>query len=537
MGAHVSDRHFLYLDADLVKKQLGQVQQPIRDVTQRKTRSRTRWVGFRVLAKILGIGGEGTESTQEESEGTLEDTPERMFGRYHKHLQGERRLSTNSSDPLISGVYYELHGEIVSSGVFRTEKGLDLRYQLDEKYWGHPNEGIGIQLVLFGVGLRADSLRVMAIYQPVHGGAPPMPRPPGGFGRRVVLVGGAGLAAAGVGAWWGLRPRAPARTVYRIAGGPAEIFEDAEIKDLFAREGLTIQHTRFGSGELQFIDLARYDGVFPASAIMARYIQGIVGNRAQFPSFGSPMIVMSRDPVIEVLKDNGIAEKQGNIWVFHVMRYLDHVRDKKRWPIELFGNRRLLLRTTDPSTSNSAAMFIAVASYALNGNNTITDQKTVAEVLPRLRPCFADQGDLYTTSGFLRDAYLEGAGTVPIGWIYEDDVVDQLIAGGQKDIRYLYPTPNVLSEHYFIPISDHPDGARIGRMLQSDQRLVEIAQTKYGYRYGVQSTRNFSQMLAAKGIGVPDNATLDRLVLAEVPSTDILGSFIDALQPQRKSPA
>ncbi|WP_162908072.1 substrate-binding domain-containing protein, partial [Allorhizocola rhizosphaerae] len=351
------------------------------------------------------------------------------------------------------------------------------------------------------------------------------------------LAGAAGLAVAGVAGWQALRGSPPARTLYRIAGGPREFFEDEEVIDLFAAEGLTVQHTQFGSGQLQFIDLSKYDGVFPASAIMARYIQGLVGNRAQFPSFGSPMVVMTWKPIIDILTANDIAGEKHGIGVFDVMRYLDHVHNKKRWPDGgLLGNRQLLLHTTDPSTSNSAAMFIAVASYALNGNNTVTDAETVARLLPRLRSCFTPQGDMRTTTGVLRRDYFEGPGTVPIGWVYEDDVLDEMLTERPREISYLYPTPNVISDHYFIPVNDHPDGARIGRMLQSHERFIEIAQLRYGNRYGA-GTQKFAETLAAKNITVPSHSTLDKLGLAGVPSTDILGSFIDALQPQRKSPA
>ncbi len=535
---HVSDRHFFYLDHVWVKQQLDQLEQPVRDEVLRRTTSQEG--GVSATAKLpladIDLGGSRKRQSTVEVHQQAGDTPERIFARYYDHVTRDGRLTVSPSGPLVPGQRYELYGQLdLGRDMLVTKAGAEIAIQLASQYWRHDDDASGIQLAVFGICLRDNSLRVMAAYIP-DSGEPAL----ASIGRRVprrrVLAGAVGVAAligGGVAAWPALTRKGLNR--FRIAGGPTEFFHDPAVQDVFRSKGLDVQQTEFGSAQILTIDHDRYDAVFPATINTARQIQSKWGpGLPQAPSFGSPMAILSWAPVVEMLAELKIAEQRDGIWVFKVADYLDSVDLKVRWP-RLYGTERMLLETTDPATSGSAQMFIAILSRVANGDNTVTNPADVPRLAQRFRACFDDLGIKHRTTADLLKAYDDGPAVVPMLFAYENDAVHQFRPA--EGMVFLYPTPNVRSEHHFVLLNQHPEGERVGRLLRSDPELIRIAQQQFGFRYGVDRSEQFVRLADARGITVPTNGQLGELVLGELPSEQILGSFVDALKSPQKSPA
>lgn len=535
----MSDRHFLYLDKVWVKQQLDQLEQPVRNETLR--RSTTLEGGLSATAKIplsdVDVGGSRRRQNSVEVQQEAEDTPERAFARYYDHVKGGGRLRTDATAGLVTGQRYELQGQLdLERGVLLTDDGAEIAVRIATEHWRHDDDAAGIPIALFGVCLRPTSLRAMAIYVPDRARAA-LART--GHPRRRVLVGlAAGLALAGGGAVLARAltgGSAPPPVRFRIAGGPSEFFADPDVRTVFRSEGVDIEQTEFGSAQILTVDRSRYDAVFPATINAARQVQSLWGpSLPQAPSFGSPMAVMSWVPVVEMLAELGIARQRQGLWVFDMEVYLRSVEEKVRWP-RLYGSRQISLRSTDPASSGSAQMLVAILGRVANGSNPVTDPADVPALAQRIRPCFANQGIMDRTTRDLLKTYSDGPSVAPMIFAYENDAVTEFKPG--RGMVFLYPTPNVRSEHHFIVINAHPDGERVGDMLRSHPRLTEIAMQRFGFRYGVDRSDEFATLLAPRQITVPTGDQLGELVLGELPSKEILEGFINALQTPKAGPA
>src|SRR5437660_11153522 len=64
------------------------------------------------------------------------------------------------------------------------------------------------------------------------------------------------------------------------------------------------------------------------------------------------------------------------------------------------------ITSPDVRKSNSAAMYLAMASYVANGNNVVQDQGTAAQLVPKVAPLFLRQGFTESSSEAPFDDYL-----------------------------------------------------------------------------------------------------------------------------------
>jgi hypothetical protein len=107
------------------------------------------------------------------------------------------------------------------------------------------------------------------------------------------------------------------------------------------------------------------------------------------------MAVATFKPIAEVLARAGVTRPlAGGYWRFDVKRYLELVTKDTRWN-QLPGNkvyaanRSMLIASTDVRTSNSAAMYLAFASYVRNGDRVVENagQATASSISSRRCSC------------------------------------------------------------------------------------------------------------------------------------------------------
>lgn len=287
-------------------------------------------------------------------------------------------------------------------------------------------------------------------------------------------------------------------------------FADPRVQQALAARGITVVIEKAGSRAIAGrYDPKAYDFGFPSGAPAAAQLRAQAKAGAVFNPFYTPMVLASWRPIADILVANGIAERQGEIYyVVDLPALMDLVDKGKRWR-DLKGsqafstNKSLLISSTDVRTSNSAAMYLALASYLANNQQIVQSQADVDRVLPKVAPLFLRQGfQEQSSSGPFEDYLALGMGKAPLLMAYESQMVEFWLKHPDKlrgDMVLMYPRPTVFSKHVLVPYT--PAGVRVGEALESDPALRTLA-NEYGFRTG--GTTRGPETWAQRGIAVPE---------------------------------
>ena len=359
--------------------------------------------------------------------------------------------------------------------------------------------------------------------------------------RRALSLGLAAVLAIGVGIAIAssVRDRVDARragplTVVRAVIGSEKqpFFRDPEVVAAFAHHGLEVRVDVAGSREIATrVDLDAYDLAFPAGIPAAERIRRQRKITAFYQSFYTPMAVATFKPIAQLLQRAGLASPLADgYWRFDVRRYLALVKKETRWN-QLPGNRAypanksVLLASTDVRTSNSGAMYLAIASYVANGDRVVENAAQADEVVGELAPLFLRQGFAeYSSEGPFEDYLAIGAGKTPMVMIYEAQYLARAAAQDGSigpDRVLMYPEPTVLTKHTLVPLK--PAGDRVGRLLTGDPELQRLA-VKWGFRTAAGAT--VRSYLAERRVAPPP----DLVTIVEPPTYETLEHLITRIQ-------
>ena len=319
-------------------------------------------------------------------------------------------------------------------------------------------------------------------------------------------------------------------------------FEDPDVKAIFAEHGLDVQVTTAGSRQIATsVDLTDVDFVFPSSAPAAEKIKRETGASTVYAPFYSPMAIATFTPIVELLAAAGIAyQDAAGTWHLNVAEYLKAVQAGTRWNqlpggTETYNSSRsVLISSTDIRQSNSAAMYLSIASYVANGDEIVSSPAAQDAVIDQLGALFLEQGFSASSSEAPFDDYLaQGIGSKPMVMVYEAQFLGrQMSATGSKaitdDMLLMYPDPTVLSKHTVVPLSK--TGDQVGQLLATDPRLAKLA-ALYGFRPADGSV--FSEQLTDHGLAVPPNP----VNIVEPPSYESLEAMISAISDRYVTPA
>jgi hypothetical protein len=268
-------------------------------------------------------------------------------------------------------------------------------------------------------------------------------------------------------------------TVAGVVGSEKLRFlRDPEVVRAFARNGIALDLEAEGSRRMSTMDLDRFDFAFPGSAQTAAQVtrrRTPIGDG--FTPFSSPLAVATFSPIVDLLTTAGIVRRAGDgHQVLDVAKYLEAVNRDLRWD-QIEGNvaypfkRTVLLATTRPRHSNSAAMYAALVASLTGG-----DVGRVAKV-------FAGQGAVDVTSEEPFERYLtRRLDFAPTVLVYEAQYVDRAAAGDPSitpDRQLVYLSPTVLSAHTVVPFTEA--GGVVGRLLTTDPALQDLA-ARHGFR-------------------------------------------------------
>jgi hypothetical protein len=269
-------------------------------------------------------------------------------------------------------------------------------------------------------------------------------------------------------------------------------FADPRVQKALALQGITVNVEKAGSRAIAGrYDATKFDFGFPSGAPAAQQLRSLSKASNVYTPFYTPIVFASWRPIAEILVANGMAAKQGDFYfIVDMPGLLAAVEKGTRWK-ELKASsafptsKSVLVNSTDVRTSNSAAMFLSLASYIANNQQIVQSQEDVDRVMPIVAPLFLRQGfQEQSSAGPFEDYLALGMGKAPLLVAYESQMVEFWLKNPERlkaDMVLLYPKPTVYSKHVLVPYT--PAGARLGAALESDPALRELAH-EYGYRTG-----------------------------------------------------
>jgi hypothetical protein len=304
-------------------------------------------------------------------------------------------------------------------------------------------------------------------------------------------------------------PSARLVAVHGVIGSEKQpFFQDPAVIAEFHAQGYDVTVDTAGSRQIATtVDLTKYDFAFPAGQPAAVKIQQDHKARATYVPFYTPMAIATFTDIANLLKTAGVVTQSGGVTVLDMKGFIALVGQNKRWT-DIPGNttypagKTILITSTDPTKSNSAAMYLSIASYVANGNNVVQDLSQVSAVLPAVAPIFLKQGFTESSTEAPFQDYLSiGKGKDPMVMIYEAQfVAAQAAKDGSitSDRVMIYPSPSILSKHTLVPLDSKGDA--IGRLLTNDAKLQSLA-VKYGFR--TNDAAAFNKYLTGRGVTPP----------------------------------
>ncbi len=312
-------------------------------------------------------------------------------------------------------------------------------------------------------------------------------------------------------------------------------FQDLRVQKRLADLGFRLKATRIGSRDMaarvvkgetpeflyasgvvagnQIVDAAKKAGV-PATMVSPIY---------------TPMVIASWSPIAKILAANGMATqgKDGG-WTVDITQLTQAMLDKKRWKdfkdAQAYDvNKSVLVSTTDVRKSNSAAMYLALTAYAVNGNEMVTDRAAAQKAASTVLGLFKRQGyqENYVNGNF--DDYASiGIGKTPMAFIYENQMVSYALTkkGLADGMVLLYPQPTLFNKVVFVATTER--SKRLGELLATDTELQRLA-VEFGFR--IADSAYFAQ--AAKGVGLTVDEHITQVI--DPPSFELMGQMIESI--------
>lgn len=312
-------------------------------------------------------------------------------------------------------------------------------------------------------------------------------------------------------------------------------FQDPRVQKVLLENGFKLSVKRIGSREMAArVIPGQTPDFFYASGVVAANQIGDAARRANLASavyspIYTPMVIASWAPIAQILATNGMAkEASPGVWHVDLVKLTQTMQDKKRWK-DLKGaqaydvSKSVLVSTTDVRKSNSAAMYLALTSYAANGGEIVTDRDTAQKMAKAVVGLFKRQGyqENYVNGNF--DDYVSiGIGKTPMAFIYENQIVSYALArqGLSPGMVLLYPQPTLFNKVQFVALSER--SKKLGELLSTHRDLQRLA-VDFGFR--IADSAYFVQAAKAANLAVEERMTQ----VIDPPSFEIMGDMIDVI--------
>ncbi len=307
-------------------------------------------------------------------------------------------------------------------------------------------------------------------------------------------------------------------------------FNDPKVIEALANASLEVEVKKSGSREIATRhDLEQWDFAFPAGIPAAEKIQREFKTKKSFQVAFTPMVIASWDIIADILIANQIVEKRENAYyIMNMKRLLAEIEAGKRWAefeaSQSYPARKsVLINSTDIRRSNSAAMYLALASYLFNNEMVVENQQQVEQLIGRLASLFIRQGYTEHSSAVPFNDYLVmGIGKAPMVMAYE---AQYLYAAAENQLRegmqVLYPEPTIFTKHVLVALSE--GGVKLGEALMNDPTLQALM-VSHGLRNS--DARAFDDFVSTHKLNVPNNL----VNVIEPPSYEVIESMIQIIE-------
>jgi hypothetical protein len=323
-------------------------------------------------------------------------------------------------------------------------------------------------------------------------------------------------------------------------------FKDERVVKILADNNFRTSVVRIGSREMaaKVVKDTAPDFFMPSGVVAANQISDAAKKAgyttANYSPYYTPMVIASWVPIAKILAANKMATPVGesgakdNIYDVDLSKLTEAMLAKKRWrDLAQSQNydvgRSVLISTTDVRKSNSAAMYLALTSYAINGSEVISNKETAGKVALRVADLYKRQGyqESYVNGNF--DDYVGiGMGKTPLAFIYENQLVSYAIGrkSVDKEMVLMYPKPTIFNKVVVVTMRDK--AKPFAELLSNNAQLQAIA-TEYGFR-----TNNAAALSeAATKVGL---AIKPRIVdVIDPPSYEIMAEMIEVITQEMKN--
>ena len=316
-----------------------------------------------------------------------------------------------------------------------------------------------------------------------------------------------------------------------IAVDVEAFFKDDRVNQVLGSAKLPVQVARVGSRDMAArIGTAEQPDFFIASGVVAANMIADAARKAgktatQTSPFHTPLVVASWEPVAKILAANGMARGVApKVYALDMEKLTQAMLARQRWR-DLKGSgdyavsRSVLVSTTDIRRSNSAAMYLALTSAALNGD-VVADRAAAQKYATQLAELFKRQGfqENYVNGAF--DDYLAiGMGKTPLAFIYEAQMVAQALRGGVRpEMVLMYPQPTIVNKWVLVSLNER--GKRLAELLATNKTLQAVA-LEQGFRTG--DTAAFAA--AAQKAGLAVDVNMNQVI--DPPGFDLMFEMID----------
>lgn len=316
-----------------------------------------------------------------------------------------------------------------------------------------------------------------------------------------------------------------------IAVDVEPFFKDDRVVQVLVQSKLPVHVARVGSRDMAAkIGTADQPDFFIASGVVAANMIADAARKAgktatQTSPFHTPLVVASWEPVAKILAANGMAKPMApKVYALDMEKLTQAMLAKQRWrDLKASGDyavsRSVLVSTTDIRRSNSAAMYLALTSAALNGD-VVADRAAAQKYAGQLAELFKRQGfqENYVNGAF--DDYLAiGMGKTPLTFIYEAQMVAQALKGGVRpEMVLMYPQPTIVNKWVLVSLNER--GKRLAELLAANKTLQAVA-LEQGFRTG--DTDAFAASAQKAGLAVDVN--LKQVI--DPPGFDLMFEMID----------
>ena len=311
-------------------------------------------------------------------------------------------------------------------------------------------------------------------------------------------------------------------------------FKDPRVIKALSDNGFRLNVTRIGSRDMaqRVATSGGPDFMFPSGIVAANQILDAAkrANLAgtQYTPFYTPMVIASWKPIAGILQANGLATTlPSGAYSVDLAKLVALMQAKTRWKdmksSSAFDvNKSVLVSTTDVRKSNSGAMYLALAAYALNNNELPGDRATAELVAKKAADLFKRQGyqENYVNGNF--DDYIAiGIGKTPMAFIYENQMIAYALSKTvAADMTLLYPNPTIVNKVVFVAINER--SKRLGDLLTTNAELLNI-----GLEYGFRTSDNAAFLQKAQSAKLAVDEKLNNLV--DPPSFETMSLMIDVV--------